>query len=136
MAISVYNFYSNIKSADNPFLQVLENPTFYILVKLNGKMRELALKMSGDVKCPPIKVAGDFEIESCRNYLVITDYLMGEYGDRVRESWGLSKEDFRELVFELYFCLVKEHSKCGIFKKALLILFGMWKFFVGKVIKC
>ena len=65
----------------------------------------------------------------------ITDFLLGESREILRQSWGLSKEDFKELFFELYFCLLKKYAKCGIFKKVFLIFVGLWKFFIGRKLK-
>lgn len=136
MTINVLNFYSDIKEEGVKVLpKVFHSPTFYILAKVDGKLRELTLKLSGEVKCPALKDQKDFDINGCRDYLIITDFLLGENGERVRLSWGLTKEDFRELIFELYFALVKEHSTCGIFRKSFLLLFGTWKFFMGRRLK-
>ena len=136
MAIDVLDFYiEDSKGSANPFLIELHEPTFCILVRSQGKIRELVLKMSGDVKCPSLNDLKDFVLESYRNYLIITEFLLGEQGQRVRESWGLSKEDFRELIFELYFCLVSMHSRCSVLKKAFLILVGLWKFHLGRKLR-
>ena len=122
MSIRVLDFNKEITAEDaNPFLQEFHGPVFNIMVYVDGKFRELTLKMSGIVKCPVFKGLKDFDSESYRNYLIIADFLLGEHGQRLRESWRLSKEDFRELIFELYFCLVKEHATCGVWKKAFLI---------------
>ena len=135
LTISVLNFYSRTKESKVAFPKVLHSPTFYILAKVDGKLRELTLKLSGEVKCPPLKDQKDFSAIGCRDYLIITDFLLGENGERVRLSWGLTKEDFRELIFELYFALVKEYSTCGVLRKSFLLLFGAWKFFMGRKIK-
>ena len=136
MSIRVLDFNKEITVEDNnPFLQVLHEPIFNIMVYVDGKFRELTLKMSGEVKCPDLKTLKDFNLESYRNYLIIVDFLLGEFGERLRESWRLSKEDFRELIFELYFCLIKEHTKCGILKKAFLVLIGLWKFYAGRKLR-
>jgi hypothetical protein len=136
MAIKVLDFNKEIEEQDNnPFLQTLHEPIFNIMVYINGKFKELTIKMSGDVKCPDIKNLKDFDFESYRNYLIITDFLLGEFGERLKGSWGLSKEDFRELIFELYFCLVKEHTTCGILKKVFLVFLGLWKFYVGRKLR-
>ena len=137
MTISVIDFYRKIENKDdrNPFSPVLQSPTFYILAYVNGKVRELTLKLSGEFECPSLDSFKDFNIESYRNYIIIANFLTGEGGERAKRSWGLSEEDFRELIFELYFILVKEHSTCGWFKRALLVLLGMWKHFVGRKLK-
>ena len=137
MAISVIDFYRKIdsKNGRNPFIQALQDPTFYILAYVNGKVRELTLKLSGEFECPSLDSFKYFNIESYRNYVIIVNFLLGENGEKVRKSWGITKEDFRELIFELYFILVKEHSTCGWLKKALLVVLGMWKFFIGRKIK-
>ena len=137
MAISVIDFYRKIeeKSDRNPFNLVLQSPTFYILSYVNGKIKELTLKLKGEIDCPIISSLKDFETEGYKNYIIITNFLLGEEGEKVRINWGLSKEDFRELIFELYFTLVKEHAACGIVKKAILMLIGMLKFFIGGKIK-
>lgn len=136
MTISVLDFYRKIEDASskNPFTPVLHDPVFYILSYVNGKVKELTLKLSGEVEYPLV-VSKDFEIESYKSYIIITDYLLGEQGDNVRKKWGLSKEDFRELIFEMYFALIKEHSTCNCIKRAFLVLLGIWKFFAGRKIK-
>ena len=137
MVINVFDFYRKIedKSDKNPFSPVLQNPTYYILSEVNGKVRELTLKLKGEVECPIITSLKDFEVEGYKNYTIITNFLLGEEGERVRRSWGLTREDFKELIFELYFALVKEHTTCGIIKKGLLVFLGMWKFFIGRKLK-
>lgn len=136
MTINVIDFYreDNGESLQNPFVTLVERPVFSILVDVNGRTKEFVLKLSGAVECPfhIIENLKDFEIESYRNYLIITDFLLGENGEKLRENWGFTKEDFRELIFELYFCLVKEHATCGIFKKAFLVLIGLWKFYMRR----
>lgn len=134
MAIDVLDF-SIEEDKVNPFAIVLHDPIFDILAYVNGNLRELTLKMSGEVTCPEISSLKDFEFESYRNYLMITEFLLGEQGENVRRNWGLSKDDFRELIFEMYFTLVKEHATCGFFKKALLIFIGIWKFFRGRKLR-
>ena len=134
MAIDVLDF--NIEEGNvNPFAIVLHDPVFNILAYVNGSLRELTLKMSGEVTCPEISSLNDFEFESYRSYLMITEFLLGEQGENVRRSWGLSKDDFRELIFEMYFTLDEEHSTCGFFKKALLIFIGICKFFRGRKLR-
>ena len=136
MTIQVLDFNKEITVEDNnPFLQALHEPVFNIMAYVDGKFRELTLKLSGEVKCPIFKGLKDFDSESYRNYLIIADFLLGEHGQRLRESWRLSKEDFRELIFELYFVLVKEHSTCGFFKKAFLIFVGICKFYMGRKLR-
>lgn len=134
MTINVIDFYRKVeeKGIKNPFIESLENPIFYILSRVNGKIRELTLKLSGKVECPPLDSFKDFEVDSYRSYLMITDFLLGENGESVRRRWGLSKGDFRELIFKLYFILVREHSTCGSFRKVILLLLGMWKYIMGR----
>jgi hypothetical protein len=91
--------------------------------------------MAGNIECPSLGFFKDFNIEGYRNYLIIVNFLLGENGERVRIAWGLTKEDFRELIFELYFILIKEHATCGLFKKGMLVLIGLWKFFLGRKLK-
>ena len=135
MALSVIDFYRRVEARGtaNPFIEALESPVFYILARVNGKLRELTLKLSGEVKCPSLNSFEDFEVESYRSYMMITDFLLGEHGENVRKRWGLSKGDFRGLIFKLYFALIREHSTCGWFKKVILLLLGVWKFFERKV---
>lgn len=137
MIVSVLDFYrkETEEGIGNPFLTTLHEPIFFIVVNLDGKKRELVLKMSGDVECPPVKNVKDFEFESYRNYLIITNFLLSEQGNKIRLHWGLSEEDFREFIFELYFCLVNNYSTCGMFKKAFLVLLGLWKFYAGRKLR-
>ena len=121
------------RSTSNPFSPLPEKPTFVILAEVEGKKRELILKLSEGIKCIEVDTnkLRDFKTEGYRNYLIITDFLLGENKERVRQSWGLSKEDYRELFFELYFCLLKEYTTCGLFKKAFLAVIGLCKFYLG-----
>lgn len=137
MTIRVIDFYrrTDKKNGRNPYIQELEDPTFYILSYVNGKVRELTLKLSGKFECPLLDTLRDFDIESYRNYIIIVNFLLGEDGEKVQRSWGITKKDLRELIFELYFTLIRVHATCGWFKKALLIAVGMWKFFMGRKIK-
>ena len=65
--------------------------------------------------------------------MIISDFLTGDSKDSVRINWGLTNEEYRNLVFELYKLLVNNHSYYGWFKKKLLILLGYLKFNTGKV---
>lgn len=137
LAIVVLDFYRRPEGkVVNPFLSVLHSPIFYILVKVNGKIRELVIKTSEDIKCPRTGALRDFQIEGYRNYLMITDFLLGENREIVRRKWGLTKEDFKELIFELYCTLLNRYTTCGVFKRALLYIIGMWKFHIGRKLVC
>ena len=137
MTINVIDFYreKDGESLHNPFLLSLQGPTFGILADVDGKRKELILKLSGSVEYPSTKGLKDFDAESYGNYIIITNFLLGENREILRQNWGLSKEDFRELFFELYVCLLKEHTTCGLFKKALLMFIGLWKFYAGRKLK-
>ena len=137
MTIAVLNYYRRTQDKKvNPFLSVLHSPIFYILAKVNGKTRELVIKTSEDIECPRTAALTDFQIEGYRNYLMITDFLLGGNGEIVRRKWGLSKEDFKELIFELYCALLRNYTVCGIFRRACLYLIGMWKFYMGRKLTC
>lgn len=135
MTISVVDFNREIGKEweANPFSQVLKNPIFDIIVFINDKLKIFTLKIAGEIDCPLIPAGGDFEPEFYRNYLIIANFLLGEDGEGARKSWGLSKKDFRELIFSLYFALIKEHATCSFLKRAFLYLMGKWKFFIRKV---
>lgn len=137
MVINVIDFYreKDKENTQNPFMYVLNAPSFGIIADIDWKKKELILRLSGNIACPLANDLKDFEIESYQNYIIITDFLLGENGERVRESWGLSKEDFRELFFELYLCLLKKHSHCSLIKKIFLLAIGLWKFSIGRKLK-
>ena len=103
-----------------------------ILAEVDGKRRELVAGFPNGLKTlADIKVK-DFEKDSFIGYKAILNLIKGEQGGRLRESWRLSDEDFKELPFELYLCLVREHSTCGILKKLFLIMTGLIKFCFGR----
>ena len=78
----------------------------------------------------------DFEVEGYRNFLMITDFLLGENRDIIRKKWGLTKEDFKELIFELYCTLLRRYTTCGIFRRAFLYFIGILKFYMGRKLGC
>lgn len=137
MTINVIDFYreKDGEGLNNPSLLSLQGPIFGILADIDGKRKELVLKLSGSVEYPLTKGLKDFDADSYGNYLIITDFLLGENREILRQNWGLSKEDFRELFFELYVCLLKEHTTCSLFKKALLMFIGFCKFYIGRKLR-
>ena len=131
MTIAVIDFYRNIGKKQNIFATSLKDPVFYILSKVNGRMKELTLKLTGDIRFPDFSRLKDFEVEAYRNYYIIVNFLLGEKKDVIRESWGLTKGDYKELIFELYCALLKNHATCGVVKRGFLYVIGIWKFYFG-----
>mgnify|MGYP003314226984 CR=1 FL=1 len=132
MTFKVLDFYRKVEDV-NLFVSTLKDPTFCILVNRDSKSRELVLNLKGDypyVSYPDLEC---FEEEAYKNYMIISDFLTGDSKDSVRINWGLTNEEYRNLVFELYKLLVNNHSYYGWFKKKLLILLGYLKFNTGKV---
>ena len=131
MALKVIGFYRRTKNK-NPFITALIDPMFYILVSRDKKVREFTLKLSGKFSyIMPHDLEG-FDFEAFRNYNIITDFLLGENRDRIRENWGLTKQEYRDLVFQLYFVLVRSYSTFGWFKKEMLVFLGKLKYYFGR----
>lgn len=134
--VSIIDFYRKVEEGEdsNPFALSLTNPVFCILMRVDGKVREVVLRLSGEVACPLLGSCEDFTAEGYRDYTILTDFLLGEKGEALRKRWGFSEEEFRELIFKLYFTLIREHSTCSFPKKFFLLLVGIWKFIVGRKI--
>lgn len=131
MSVKVIGFYRK-KDSRNLFQTILLDPTFYILVRRDDKVRELVLKLSGRYPYHVSLDFSDFEHEAYKNFVVIERALLGDNGENIRVRWGLSKKDFRELTFELYFNLLNNYATCGEFRKGLLLLIGLFKYYTGR----
>lgn len=130
MTLNVIGFYRKGKTA---LITYLVDPIFYILVSKDKKVKEYTLKLSGKYYYVTPKNLRDFKAEEYKNFNIITKFLLGENKDRIRDSWGLTKEEYRELIFGLYFLLVKQYATCGWLKKGFLLLAGLIKFKIGRL---
>ena len=132
MTFKVLDFYRKAEGI-NPFVPVLKDPSFCILINRDGKSRELILNLKGEfsyMSCPDLEC---FEQEAYKNYNIITNFLLGENRENIRLNWGFTNEEYKNLIFELYKILVNSHSYYGWLKKKLLVLLGYLKFNSGKV---
>lgn len=130
MTLNVIGFY---RKGRNPFATYLLDPIFYILVSKDKKVKEYTLKLSGKFYYTVPNDLKEFKEEEYRNYKIITDFLLGDNKERIRDSWGLTKEEYRGLIFGLYFILVKNCTTCNWFKKGFLLLAGFLKFKMGRL---
>lgn len=130
MTLKVIGFYKKGKTAPSVYLI---DPIFYILVSKDKKVKEYTLKLSGKYWYVVSKDLRDFKEEEYKNYKIIVDFLLGDNKERIRDSWGLTKEEYRELIYGLYFTLVKNYTTCGWFKKGFLLLIGFLKFKIGRL---
>ena len=132
MNFKVLDFYRKVDDT-NPFVAVLKDPTFYILVNKDGKSRELVLDMKGEFPYISYPDVDCFENEAYNNYKIITNFLLGEHRENIQFRWGFNNKEYRDFIFELYKILVNSHSYYSWFKKKLLLLLGYLKFNSGKV---
>ena len=132
MTISVIDFYRKIEDT-NPFIKELKDPTFFILAYVNGKMRELTLKLVGNYPYIGFSTK-DFQPDAYKNYHIILNFIKGERSEAVRKSWGLTTEDFNELKHELGFTLIKSHATCGWFKKVFLMFKALLRSYFGGIL--
>lgn len=130
MTLKVIGFY---RKGRNPFPTYLVDPTFYILVSKNNKVKEYTLKLSGRYYYVTSEDLKDFKPEEYKNYTIITNFLLGDNQKRIRDNWGLTKDEYRELIYGLYFLLIKNYSNCGWFKKSFLLFIGFLKFYLGRL---
>ena len=132
MTISVLDFYTEGKGEAKNALLSSNGAIIGILAEVDGKRRELVAGFPNGLKALADTEVKDFEKDSFIGYKAILSLIKGEQGGRLRESWRLSEDDFKELPFELYLCLVNEHSTCGILKKLFLIMIGLIKSCFGR----
>ena len=130
MTLKVIGFYKKGKTTPSVYLI---DPIFYILVSKDKKVKEYTLKLSGKYWYVVSKDLRDFKEEEYKNFKIITDFLLGDNKERIRDSWGLTKEEYRELIYGLYFTLVKHYTTCSWFKKGFLLLIGFLKFKMGRL---
>ena len=131
MSVAVLDFYQRKKNNKFPNKYVYRDPVFYILAKVNGRLKELALKLAGDIKPPSTVGLKDFEEEAYICYTIIVNAFLSDSGEAIRVSWGLSERDFKDLIFDMYCVLVSKYSKCGFIKRFLLYFSGVCKFYFG-----
>lgn len=134
MALKVIDFYRKTGRKRSIFMAFLKDPVFYILVRINGKIKELTLKLSGDILCPSVPPLGCVDSEAHRNYMIIIDALTGKNRDRIRRDLGFSKREFREIIFQIYCILIFKHTTCSSLERVVLFLLGLWKFYIRKVL--
>ena len=134
MALKVIDFYRKSGRKRTIFMAFLKDPIFYVLVRLNGKIKELTLKLSGEILCPSSPSVPYVDPEAHRNYSVIIDSLTGKNREKIRKDWGLSKREFREIIFQIYCTFIFKHTICSKWERFVLFLIGMWKFYIGKVL--
>ena len=125
--------FRRIKEDCNPFVGVLENPSFDILVSQEGKVHELILQLKGEFPYHIKKEFNLFEEEAYRDYEILRDYLLGYEGLKLRERLSLSFDEFEKFIFQLYVVLVRNHSFFGAFRKRLLILLEYVKYYFRKL---
>ena len=130
MTVEVIGFY---KKGRNPFPTYLVNPNFFILTKKDKKVKEYTLKLSGKYYYVTPKDLRDFKAEEYKNYIIITNFLLGDNKERIRDSWGLTKEEYRDLIYGMYFLLVRNYATCNLFKKGFLLLKGFIKYKLGRL---
>ena len=130
MSVTVLDFYQKRRNKfPNKF--VTKGPVFYVLAKVNGRLKELALRLAGDIKAPSTAGLKDFEAEAYKCYVIITEVLLSDKKEAVMASWGLSERDYKDLIFDMYCVLVSKYSKCGFIKRFLLYFSGVCKFYFG-----
>ena len=76
MQFKILDFYRKIEDI-NPFVTVLKDPTFCILVNKEGKTRELILNLKGDYSFVCHSDLNCFEEEAYKSYSIIKDFLLG-----------------------------------------------------------
>lgn len=130
MTLKVIGFYRRTKNK-NPFTTSLVDPVFYVLVCRNKKVKEFTLKLLGKFSYLTYDTPKGFDVDAYRNYSVITDFLLGKYRDTIRANWGLTRKEYRDLIFQMYFVLVKNHTNISLAKKVFLVLAGFIKYYLG-----
>ena len=130
MTLEVVGFY---RKGRNPLPTYLIDPTFYILTRNGKKVKEYTLKLSGRYYyVTPTNLRG-FSAEEYKNYTIITNFLLGDNKERIKDSWGLSREEYKELIYGMYSSLIKNHSTYGWFKKSCLLFKEFLKFKIGRL---
>ena len=128
MTIRVIDFYQRKKNKfPNKF--VWRDPVLYVLAKVDGKLKEMALRLAGDIKPPSIINLKDFEAEAYCNFVVITNALLSDMRENIRQSWKLSERDFKDLIFDMYCIMVSRYCTCGFIRRFFLYLAGVWKYY-------
>lgn len=135
--IKVLDFYRK-KDSINPFITVLKDPVFCILVNDESKTKELILNIKGEfpyMNCPDLE---SYEEEAYKDYEIIIDFLLGESRELLRDRWGLTDKEYEKFIFELKKVLIENHSFYDWFKKKLLVFLEFLKFYTGRIgfIKC
>lgn len=134
VSVKVIGFYKR-KDNKSLFWTIILDPTFYILAQVNGKVRELVLRLSGRYPYYVSSDFTDFEHEAYKNFVVISKVLLGDNGENIRVKWGLTKKEFKELIWGLFLTLLKNSATCGKFRKFILFVSGILKYYVGGKLK-
>lgn len=132
MTIKVIDFYRKKEKGENPFISTLVDPTYCILMRKNNVTKEYILNLKGEFPYISYSDLECFDEAFYKDFNIITDFILGDYKEILREKWGFSKEEYASITFELYKALVNNHSFYGWFKRKLLILLGFLKFYSGR----
>lgn len=130
--MKVLDFYRK-KDSINPFIPVLRDPSFCILVNENSRTKELILNLKGEfpyMNCPDVE---SYEEEAYKNYEIICNFLLGENKELLRDRWGLTFNEYDKFIFELKKVLIENHSFYDWFKKKLLVALEFLKFCTGRI---
>lgn len=114
-----------------PYLSMIEDPVFHILVLENGVVKDKVINLKGRFSLHGMWDSEGCEEEAYKNYVILKEFL--EDNEEVMSArLGLSKNEYGKFLVELYVVLIKNHSSYGWFKKRVLIILEYLKYYCGR----
>lgn len=125
MAIEVFDFYTKeALNVDRPRNLLLSNALFYILLKINGKEKELSIQVPKKFHYERFYKYADFTRFKAVEYSILSDFIRCNK-DLVKSKWGLGERDYLRLVTKLEAAFIKNYYVRGLLWEWVM-LFGVW----------
>ena len=125
MAIKVFDFYTKEKlNVNKKHNLLLSNALFYVLLEVNGKNKELSVQVPKKFHYERFYEYKDFTFNKVVEFSILSDYIKWNQ-DLMKSKWGLTEEDYYELITQLEYAFLHNYFVKGeLFKWPLLL--GVW----------
>ena len=135
MSLEVLNFYTKDKLSTNRYRNILMfGTTFYLLVKIGEDIKEFTLQVPKKYRYERICSYRDFVADKVTEYNVLVDFVKNGK-ELVTEKWGLSEEEYEELIEGLKSILIKDFCTCGALRKWFLSAAVRVRSFIRKLVR-
>ena len=136
MTIKVHNFYTRDKLSTNRYHNILmSSAIFYILCAKDGHYKEFSCQIPKKYHYENIFFNYvDFPQNKINEFNVLSDFIKNNKTALI-EKWGLSKDEYCELKYELKLCLIKAYSTCSFPRRVILEATVLFNLFVNRILR-